>query len=58
MTGSFNNWGGKFVMQRMDDNEFSLIIDLPPGTHAYKYVVDAEWKLDEDAPTVTMGGVT
>ena len=56
VTGSFNNWEGKFPMQRIDDAEFSLIIDLPPGTHLYKYVVDQEWKLDEDAPTVVLDG--
>jgi 5'-AMP-activated protein kinase regulatory beta subunit len=58
VTGSFNSWGGKFVMQRVDDGEFSLILDLPPGSHAYRYVVDQEWKVDEDAPTVTIAGET
>lgn len=32
--------------------EYALIIDIPPGIHHYKYIVDGEWRLDEDAPTV------
>jgi hypothetical protein len=34
-----------------------LLIDIPPGTHHYKYIVDSEWRLDEDAPTVQIAAV-
>jgi hypothetical protein len=44
-------------MYRNEDNEFSLIIDIPPGTHHYKYIVDQEWMLDDDANTVEVNGV-
>lgn len=57
VTGSFNNWQGKILMYRNEDGEFSLIIDIPPGTHHYKYIVDQEWMLDEEANTVEVNGV-
>jgi hypothetical protein len=57
VTGSFNNWQGKILMYRNEDGEFSLIIDIPPGTHHYKYIVDQEWMLDEDANTIEVNGV-
>jgi hypothetical protein len=57
VTGSFNNWQGKILMYPNDDGEFTLLIDIPPGTHHYKYIVDQEWRLDEDAPTVQIASV-
>lgn len=56
VTGSFNNWQGKIPMVK-DDHEFTLRIDLPPGTHTYKYIVDHEWRLDIDAPTISINNV-
>lgn len=26
-----------------EDGDFTLLIDIPPGTHHYKYIVDQEW---------------
>ena len=52
LTGSFNNWQGKILMYKQEEGEYALIIDIPPGIHHYKYIVDGEWRLDEDAPTV------
>lgn len=58
VTGSFNNWQGKILMYPNEDGEeFTLLIDIPPGTHHYKYIVDQEWRLDEDAPTVQIDNV-
>lgn len=54
VTGSFNNWQGKIKMHRNNDitNEFVLIIEIPPGIHQYKFIVDGEWRLNRNAPTV------
>ena len=50
VTGSFNQWLGKIPMNKVDgENEFILQIDILPGTHTYKYIVDGEWRVDEDA---------
>src|SRR5689334_7161202 len=65
LTGSFNNWQGKILMQRLNSSssssasssssstsassssspskEWSLVIDIPPGPHQYKFIVDEEW---------------
>lgn len=43
--------------RRCQDSEFTLLIDIPPGTHHYKYIVDSEWRLDEDAPTIQIASV-
>lgn len=59
VTGSFNNWQGKIMMHPNDDNpnEFVLIIDISPGTHQYKFIVDGEWRLNPNAPTIVDHGV-
>merc|ERR1712166_928795 len=60
VTGGFNNWQGKIMMHRNEDNpkEFVLVIDIPPGTHQYKFIVDDEWRLNPDSPKVVCSGVT
>lgn len=59
VTGSFNNWQGKIMMHPNEDNkdEFVLIIDIPPGCHQYKFIVDEKWRLNPNAPTVVVQGV-
>jgi len=58
VTGSFNNWQGKITMPRSEDGkEFVLVIDIPPGVHQYKYIVDEAWRLDPDQPTCINQGV-
>lgn len=34
---------GKILMYPNEDGDFTLLIDIPPGTHHYKYIVDQEW---------------
>jgi len=60
VTGSFNNWQGKIMMHRNEHNpqEFVLVLDIPPGTHQYKFIVDEQWRLNEASPTVQHQGVT
>lgn len=60
VTGGFNNWQGKIAMHRNEDNpkEFVLVIDIPPGSHQYKFIVDEEWQLNPDSPKVICNGVT
>jgi 5'-AMP-activated protein kinase regulatory beta subunit len=60
VTGGFNNWQGKIMMHRNEDNprEFVLVIDIPPGTHQYRFIADEEWQLSPDSPKITTNGVT
>lgn len=51
ITGTFNNWSRKVPMHR-SGNDFVYIQSLPTGKHAYKFVVDDEWRFAPDQPTV------
>ena len=46
LAGSFNNWNqSEFILGREGD-EWVCRIDLEPGKHAYKFIVDGNWLLD------------
>ena len=50
LTGSFNDWNqSQFVFGREGD-EWVCRIDLEPGKHAYKFIVDGNWLLDPSNP--------
>jgi hypothetical protein len=50
LAGSFNNWNqSQFIFGREGD-EWICRIDLEPGKHAYKFIVDGNWLLDPDNP--------
>lgn len=54
----FNGWKG-VPMAKGDDGVWSVKVDLPSGTHAYKFLVDGkDWVFDPDNPTKkTVDGV-
>eukprot|EP00968_Pinguiococcus_pyrenoidosus_P009080 scaffold699_cov231-Pinguiococcus_pyrenoidosus.AAC.18 len=43
ITGTFNNWERQIPMHR-SGNDFTYIHELRRGKHAYKFVVDDEWR--------------
>ncbi|KXS15024.1 carbohydrate-binding module family 48 protein [Gonapodya prolifera JEL478] len=49
VTGSFNNWKHKIRMAKSYE-DFTAILDLPPGTHHFKFIVDDEWRCSDDLP--------
>ena len=50
LAGSFNNWSqSQFVCGREGD-EWICRVDLEPGKHAYKFIVDGNWLLDPANP--------
>lgn len=51
ITGTFNGWSKQVRMHR-SGNDFTYIANLTRGKHAYKYVVDEEWRFAPDQPTV------
>ena len=51
LTGSFNNWQKKIRLQQSVE-DFSTVVDMPPGEHQLKFIVDDVWKCSEDLPTV------
>jgi len=59
ISGSFNNWTGKMLLLRSeyDENEFSLVLKVVPGVHNYRFIVDQQWRVNPDEPTLTVGGM-
>lgn len=59
VTGSFNGWAGKIQLplESGGGGERALTVQLPPGVYYYKFIVDDQWRVDEDAPLVTVQGV-
>mmetsp|Transcript_26685 Transcript_26685/g.39646 ORF Transcript_26685/g.39646 Transcript_26685/m.39646 type:complete len:250 (-) Transcript_26685:103-852(-) len=51
ITGTFNNWEKQIPMHR-SGNDFTYIHNLKRAKHAYKFVVDDEWRFAPDQPTV------
>ena len=50
LAGSFNNWNqSQFICGREGD-DWVCRIDLEPGKHAYKFIVDGNWLLDPANP--------
>jgi 5'-AMP-activated protein kinase regulatory beta subunit len=51
ITGTFNDWSRQIPMHR-SGNDFTYIHNLPKGKHAFKFIVDDEWRYAPDQPTV------
>jgi len=51
ITGTFNNWRRQIPMHR-SGNDFTYIHNLKRGKHAFKFIVDDEWRFAPDQPTV------
>jgi len=51
ITGTFNGWSRKIPMHR-SGNDFTYIHNLKRGKHAYKFIVDDEWRFAPDQKTM------
>ena len=51
VTGTFNDWQRQIPMHR-SGNDFTYIHNLKKGKHAFKFIVDDEWRFAPDQPTV------
>ncbi|EFA86476.1 putative glycoside hydrolase [Heterostelium album PN500] len=49
IAGSFNNWKEKIPLSH-SEKDFTLIYNLPPGVHQYKFIVDGKWVHSSDQP--------
>ena len=47
LVGEFNAWKGT-AMPKQKDGSFAIVVDLSPGTHEYKFIVDGQWRVDPD----------
>lgn len=52
VTGSFNGWKEKIPLTK-SEKDFTVIQNLPPGIHQYKFIVDGKWRHATDLPVAT-----
>jgi MinD-like ATPase involved in chromosome partitioning or flagellar assembly len=62
IAGDFNGWvpdkGVRSLIEAQGPRRvWTKILQLPPGTYEYRYVVDGEWREDPDNPKVTTSSV-
>lgn len=46
LAGSFNDWNPLSTPMNKTEMGWQIKIDLPPGKHHYKFVIDGQWILD------------
>ncbi len=46
LSGSFNNWSTMLLPMKNTGNGWQICIELDPGKHLYKYIVDGRWMTD------------
>jgi len=50
LAGTFNDWQpGQHKMTRQKDGSFRKRLNLGPGEHRYKFLVDGNWVEDHEA---------
>ena len=55
LVADFTDWEARpIIMDRMKPRSrtFGVVVDLPPGTYQYKFIVDGEWVKDPKAESV------
>jgi len=55
IAGDFNGWdpqARRMKRVRAGQDDFVAVVDLPAGTHQFKYVVDGEWLCCPSSPCV------
>ncbi|KAL1915619.1 uncharacterized protein VTP21DRAFT_6378 [Calcarisporiella thermophila] len=55
VTGSFNEWRYKIPLVK-STTDFLTVLELPPGTHRLKFVVDDEWQCNSELDEATDAG--
>jgi len=50
LAGSFNGWNQSEYILGREGDEWVCRVDLEPGKHAYKFIVDGNWLLDPANP--------
>lgn len=53
VTGTFTGWRKMLPMDRNPDGTFCVTLDLPQGTHRFRFVIDGELKCADDISTAT-----
>ena len=49
LVGDFTHWQQKGIpMQKGRDGVWTASVELPPGKHHYRFIVDSEWRDDPE----------
>jgi hypothetical protein len=48
LAGEFNNWSPDAYPMKREGDEWVFSVNLSPGKHLYKFVVDGKWIIDPD----------
>lgn len=51
LTGTFTGWERHIPMHR-SGHDFVTIVDLPRGKHAFKFIVDDDWRFSPEQPVI------
>jgi 5'-AMP-activated protein kinase regulatory beta subunit len=46
-------WQSLLTLPCCSSQDFSAVLELPPGTHRLKFIVDDEWKCSNDLEAAT-----
>jgi 1,4-alpha-glucan branching enzyme len=57
LAGDFNNWDPVSIRMAKRNGVFRKRMQLEPGEHQYKFVVDGEWRTDPAATMQVPNGV-
>lgn len=56
LAGTFNNWDfRKTPMQRQSNGDWLVVLELAPGFHHYKFLIDDAWCCGPDCPAGCTG---
>lgn len=52
VAGSFNDWDptAKILADKTNEGVYRGVLMLAPGEYEYKFVVDGDWRIDENNP--------
>ena len=53
VAGSFSAWE-RIRLERREEGVLSAVVELEPGSHQYKFLVDGEWRLDPSSGEATV----
>ncbi|MBT3316773.1 hypothetical protein HN388_02230, partial [bacterium] len=56
LAGSFNDWQSYDIKLKNAGNNWSVAIDLEPGTYEYKFIIDGAWREDPNNSSTKLDG--
>ena len=58
LAGDFTNWERNAItLKKQKDGSWKTTVPLEPGTHEYRFLVDGQWRDDEQCPARKPNGL-